>query len=129
MREEAAGWWEQGRHDLSAARAMFREQIYYAAAFLSHQAAEKALKALLIEKRRELPPKTHNLLILGRLAEAPEEVMSALRLLNPEYVASRYPDAANGIPAENYDAEKTERLLKAVEKVHKWVTSVFEKKS
>lgn len=30
---------------------------------------------------------------------------------------------------QNYDAEKTERLLKAVEKVYKWVTSAFEKKS
>ncbi|HHE47557.1 MAG TPA: HEPN domain-containing protein [Candidatus Acetothermia bacterium] len=129
MREETAGWWEQGRHDLAAARAMFKEGIYYAAAFLSHQAAEKALKALLIERRRELPPKTHNLLVLGRLAEAPEGVMSALRLLNPEYVASRYPDAANGIPAENYDAEKTERIIAAAEEVHKWVTSAFGRKS
>ena len=129
MREEAAGWWEQGRHDLAAARTMFDQGTYFVAAFLSHQAAEKALKALVIETRRELPPKTHNLIVLGRLAGAPEEIMSALRLLNPEYVASRYPDAANGIPAENYDAEKTERLLKAVEKVHKWVTSAFEKKS
>jgi len=55
--------------------------------------------------------------------------MSAPLLLNPEYVVSRYPDAANGIPAENYDAEKTERLLTAVERVHKWVTSAFGKRS
>ncbi|MCD5407905.1 HEPN domain-containing protein [Candidatus Bipolaricaulota bacterium] len=77
MREEAASWWEQGRHDLAAARTMFEQGTYYVAAFLSHQAAEKALKALLIETRRELAPKTYNLLILGRLAQVPEEVMSA----------------------------------------------------
>ena len=56
-------------------------------------------------------------------------LMSALRLLNPEYVTSRYPDAANGIPAENYDAANTEMLIKAAEKVWKWVTSAFEKRS
>ncbi len=62
---------------------------------------------------------------LGRLLEVPEEVMSDLRLLNPEYAASRYPDAANGVPAENYDARKAGMLLEAAERVRAWVTSAL----
>lgn len=53
----------------------------------------------------------------------PEDTMMELRLLNPEYVASRYPDAANGIPADNCDARKAEQLLQSLEKVRQWVIS------
>lgn len=51
--------------------------------------------------------------------------MHALRVLNPEYVASRYPNAANGIPAENYDRLKAEGLLSAAEKVRAGATSAW----
>lgn len=45
--------------------------------------------------------------------------------MNPEYAASRYPDAANGVPAENYDERKARLLLEAAERVHRWVTSAL----
>lgn len=128
MREEAKAWWSQGEHDLHAARRLFEGGIFYACAFLCHQAAEKWLKAVYIELHRELPPKTHNLVELGKLLNVPESVMHELRLLNPEYVASRYPDAANGIPAENYDRPKAERLLAGAERVREWATSALTKK-
>ncbi len=128
MREEAKAWWNQGEHDLNAARRLFEAEIFFACAFLCHQAVEKWLKAVYIELRRELPPKTHNLVELGKLLEVPEPVMHELRLLNPEYVASRYPDAANGIPADNYDGPKAERLLAGAERVREWATSVLTKK-
>ncbi len=122
MREEARRWLAQGDADLAHARASHQAGFYFAAAFSCHQAAEKWLKGAVIELRRTLPPKTHNLVELGRTLEVPEEVMSDLRLLNPEYATSRYPDAANGVPAENYDARKTAQLLEAAERVHRWVT-------
>lgn len=72
-----------------------------------------------------MPPKTHNLVELGRLLNVPEEVLSDLRLLNPEYVTSRCPDAANGVPADNYDERRAAMLLEAAERVHRWVTSAL----
>ncbi len=125
MREEARRWLAQGDADLAHAQASRQAGFYFATAFGCHQAAEKWLKAAVIELRRTLPPKTHNLVELGRLLEVPEEVMSDLRLLNPEYAASRYPDAANGVPAENYDDRKARLLLEAAERVHRWVTSAL----
>lgn len=125
MRPEAQAWWTQGEHDLEAARRMLEAGVFFAAAFLCHQAAEKWLKAVYIETKRELPPKTHNLVELGKLLGVPEEVMHALRLLNPEYVASRYPDAANGVPAENYDRRRAEGLLSAAQGVRAWATSAL----
>ncbi len=113
MREEARRWLAQGDADLAHARASIHTGFHFAAAFACHQAVEKWLKGAVIELRRALPPKTHNLVELGRVLEVPEEVMSELRLLNPEYATSRSPDAANGVPAENYDKRRASMLLEA----------------
>lgn len=125
MREEARRWIAQGDADLAYARASCEAGFYFGAAFASHQAAEKWLKGAIIELQRQLPPKTHNLVELGRTLGVPEDVMSDLRLLNPEYATSRYPDAANGVPAENYDLRKARQLLEAAERVQQWVTSAL----
>ncbi|MCL6498768.1 MAG: HEPN domain-containing protein [Firmicutes bacterium] len=125
MREEARRWIAQGDADLAYARASCEAGFYFGAAFASHQAAEKWLKGAIIELQRQLPPKTHNLVELGMTLGVPEDVMSDLRLLNPEYATSRYPDAANGVPAENYDLRKARQLLEAAERVQQWVTSAL----
>jgi HEPN domain-containing protein len=125
MREEARRWITQGDADLAHARMSSRAGFHFAAAFACHQAVEKWLKGAIIELQRRMPPKTHNLVELGRALDIPEEVMSDLRLLNPEYATSRYPDAANGVPAENYDERKAAMLLEAAERVHRWVTSAL----
>jgi HEPN domain-containing protein len=125
MREEAQAWLEQAKADFSTAQNMITSRAYYMAAFLAHQTTEKMLKGTIIEIKRQMPPRTHNLIDLGQALNAPEGIMSALRMLNPEYVTSRYPDAANGTPAENYDLPKAKMLLEAAEKVRKWVNSVL----
>ncbi|WP_054857496.1 HEPN domain-containing protein [Vulcanisaeta sp. JCM 16159] len=58
MREEAIKELELARHLLEMGYLNY-------AVFHSYQAAEKALKALIIEKLRVLPPRTHNLLELA----------------------------------------------------------------
>jgi len=102
MREEARRWLKQAEAEREVASASRQAGFYFAAAFQCHQAVEKALKAAHIELQRAMSPKTYNLLDLARPLGPPPEVMSALRLLNPEFAVSRYPDAANGIPAEMY---------------------------
>ena len=46
MRKEIALWWEQAQEDLDAGRFNAAGGKLYVAAFLCHQAVEKALKAL-----------------------------------------------------------------------------------
>jgi HEPN domain-containing protein len=125
MREEARRWIVQADADLAHARASIRAGFHFGAAFACHQAAEKWLKGAIIELQRSMPPKTHNLVELGRTLGVPEAVMSDVRLLNPEYATSRYPDAANGVPAENYDERRASGLLEAAERVHQWVTGAL----
>ena len=120
MREESTNWWKQSKADLSAASVNITTHQYYVAVFLCHQAAEKALKALYIEKKRKLPPATHGLQKLGRLLSIPRHLFSALNELNPDYIITRYPDAANGIPAEQYDEDSAKLHLAMARKVVKW---------
>jgi HEPN domain-containing protein len=121
MREEARRWMAQGREELAMARSLLASGGYSGAAFHCHQAAEMLLKGLWIHRKRSAAPRFHDLVQLGAELEAPDEVRAALRRLNPEYVISRYPDAANGIPAENYDRLRADELVALAAGVESWV--------
>ncbi len=60
MKKEVQNWWGQAQADLKAAKDNYYHEIYYVASFLSQQAAEKALKAVLLLKNNIIP-KTHSL--------------------------------------------------------------------
>lgn len=121
MREETKLWFEQAVDDLKSARSNLDIGIYYMCAFLAEQGAEKALKALFIEARKALPPKTHNLIRLGRELNAPENILSALREINPDFVTTRYPDAANGKPSEIFDEKIASSHLSKAQEIFEWV--------
>lgn len=88
--------------------------------FASQQAAEKALKSLYLFKLKELP-RSHSIIYLAQKLKAPKEMLSGIRDLNPEYLSTRYPDMAAGVPAELYDDDIAGRHFKTAEKVMKWV--------
>jgi len=106
VREEVRRLWLQALEDLKTAEVLLEAGRFYASVFFSQQAAEKALKALYIHERAEMPPRTHNLLdLLEALGVADEALRDAAMDLTPEYVVTRYPDAANGVPAVLYNRE------------------------
>lgn len=107
LREEARRLWLRALEDLKTAEVLLCSKRYYAEVLFAQQAVEKALKAAYIELRREDPPHTHNLLELLtslRVAESerPDLIDAALDL-TPEYIVTRYPNAANGVPAQLYN--------------------------
>jgi len=120
IREEALDWWRESQHKIRQARKNLEINEYNVSAFLSHQAAEKALKALYIVLKERLPPRGINLIKLGRAVEA-VEVADELKILNPHYTVARYPNAANAIPSEAYSVEIATRCLEAAERVLEWV--------
>lgn len=126
MRNEARRWIVQGRAELEMARSLLASGGYSGVAFHCHQAAEMLAKGLWIHRKRSAAPRFHDLVQLGVELDAPEPVRAALRRLNPEYVVSRYPDAANGVPAENYDCARAEELLALAERVEAWVRAASE---
>jgi HEPN domain-containing protein len=123
IREEALYWWRESLHNLRQAKKNFEIEEYSVAAFLCHQVAEKALKALYIVRKHRLPPRGHDLVKLGRIVEA-DEILDELKVLNPHYTVARYPNAANTVPSEAYSREIVERCIREADNVVGWARRV-----
>jgi HEPN domain-containing protein len=84
--------------------------------------AEKAMKALLMEREGRQPPRTHDLVALARHAALPERFVDDLASLGRAYVVSRYPDilaepgAVTGIGPGDAEGH-----LRCAEEVMEWV--------
>jgi HEPN domain-containing protein len=120
MREDVRRLAEQAGHDLRHAEANIAIGAFEVTAFLAQQAAEKALKAAWIVVRREPPPMTHTLPVIGEGIDAPPEIMEDLLELNADYTVSRYPDAANGVPHQVYSKGMAVRKIEAARRVLAW---------
>jgi HEPN domain-containing protein len=87
-------WAEQAQYDLDTAEAMFQAGRHVYVLFCCQQAVEKALKAVIVKKTGEMPPRIHNLLRLAEAAEieSDEEQIHFLTKLSGYYIQSRYPE-------------------------------------
>jgi len=127
MREEVRRLWLQALEDLKTAEVLLKAGRYYASVFFAQQAAEKALKALYTYLRGELPPLTHNLLeLLRRLGVDSEDLIDAAADLTPEYIVTRYPNAASGIPAELYNERSAREHLEKARLIVNFCREVLE---
>ncbi|MEM1582857.1 MAG: HEPN domain-containing protein, partial [Candidatus Bathyarchaeia archaeon] len=109
MRREAFLWLIQAERDLKKAVNDLRTEDWDSAAFWSQQAAEKSLKALLIDGGKVY--RGHDLLemahvIRDNLGIDVEVIMDDLRELTIHYTISRYPNAANAVPSELYTKDR-----------------------
>ncbi len=107
MREEIVNNLKQIENDLDTADLLRKHKKYSDSVFHSQQAAEKALKTLYLHKKREIPF-THNLVKIVRELGLSKAVLKAARELTPDYITTRYVDAANGVPADMYDKESAD---------------------
>lgn len=118
-------WLRQAERNLLSARVNMREGLYEESCYESHQAAEKAIKALLNYFRKER--RGHSILFI--LSEAglqvPEEIMVCATLLDKHYIPSRYPDVyEEGSPADYYTVKDASECISCAEKMLRWVVSV-----
>ena len=120
MRKESVRLWEQAEEDLDTADKLLGVRKYYASVFFSEQAAEKALKVMYLERKRRVAF-THDLIELAEELGAPENVFHAAAELSPDYITTRYPDAANAVPAKLYDEASAEMHLNLSREVLQWV--------
>lgn len=121
MRKEIENWWKQSDRDLETAEYNLVGKRYEASVFFCHQAVEKALKALLMEKEKVPDISTHSLLVLGKKVGLPSELHSFLMELAPQYVLTRYPDASNEAPFELFDEKRAEYVFGKAEEVIVWI--------
>ncbi len=53
--------------------------------------------------------------------KVPEEYLSIARELTPEFIITRYPDAAGGAPFELYDYKTAASILEKAERFFAWL--------
>ncbi|MEE9224125.1 MAG: HEPN domain-containing protein [Thermoplasmata archaeon] len=112
---ETSKWWNHSRSDLETAEYNLKGEMLNAAAFYAQQAAEKALKALQIERLGRFD-RTHDLLYLARSVDAPAEILRHCELIAPFYTVTRYPNAE--VP---FDKREVSSVVKASGEVMEWV--------
>lgn len=104
---------------------------YNWACFKSHQAAEKALKALLWGLGA--PRTGHSLIELGNALknvgiEVPDDIYEVVTRLSKFYIPTRYPDAwSEGVPEDYYTEIEAREAIDFAEKVISWVENVWKK--
>ena len=113
--ELAKNWLAQAERDLDAARYLLAGARYDAACFACQQAAEKALKAILIWLDGDRP-RTHQIgALLAEVTthrnDAPA-TLGDIAALDPYYVTTRYPDAIGGsVPGTTFFEPETQLAL------------------
>ena len=123
MREEVKKWIEQAKYDLDSAKDNLNNKRYNLVVFLCHQAVEKALKSLVVNKEKDpsLFIKSHSLIFLGKKARIPEKFHTFLRNLTPEYIITRYPSESTDAPYELYDENIAKEYLQKTGEVLEWI--------
>lgn len=119
-------WAEQARYDLDSARSLLASGQYIHVLFFCQQAVEKALQALIVDRTGELPPRTHN---LPRLAKLAGVVLDELRTgyvaqLSVDYQRTRYPMQTKELPATP-TREIAESSLQYAEELTQWLLSML----
>jgi HEPN domain-containing protein len=119
-------WLNRARSNLVQARALQPEVYLEDLCFQAQQAAEKALKSLLL-RRQGTFPYVHDLaLLLDLLEKGGEEIPPRVRetaRLNQYAVAARYPGVAEPVEPEEY-----EEALKVAEDAVLWVEEALSEK-
>lgn len=119
-------WLEESRDDLEAAETLLKDGRYSKACFLSQQAAEKAVKALIIH-RLKIFETIHSVAELLRKINAPEEMIQLGVELDRHYIPSRYPNAwPSGAPSKMYRKADAESALNTAKKVLEYVKGEIE---
>lgn len=101
---------------------MLRTGRYLYVLFCCQQAAEKKLKALIVQETHRLPPRSHDLaLLISRTPANPSESqMLLLKKLAHYYIETRYPQELGGM-ADEVDAQSATKYLEETREFLAWL--------
>lgn len=120
MGKEIENWWKQAQRDLISANNSLNAKDFYLSAFMSQQAVEKALKALMLKEKKTLI-KTHNISKIAKLLNVPDVLLIKIAALEPVYQETRYPDVSSKIPAEEFEEKDAIDFFNIAEEVLEWI--------
>ena len=120
MANRALDWLSEAEYDLETAAILLENGRYNAACFYAQQAAEKAVKAVLLSCN--IWRAGHSVLDLlrelSRHVEVPKRLLDAARVLDKHYIPTRYPNVFNsGAPHEYYTEEDARQAIQLAREV------------
>jgi len=126
MEKRTQEWLQQSDYDMDTAEYMYQGGRYLYVVFLCHLAVEKALKGLYFERRREIPPKSHNLLyLLNTLGIVPPEKPGKFFAKPSEAsIPTRYPEDLAKVQ-QLYTAGVVKDILAATKETIAWIRTQF----
>ena len=94
MEQRTEEWMIQSDYDMDTAEYMHSGDRNIYAVFMCHLSIEKALKGLYYEKKRSIPPKSHNLIyLLNEIGiNLPVEYGKFIVKLSEASIPTRYPE-------------------------------------
>ena len=122
MNKAIANWINSSGYDITTAEVMYHGRRYIYVIFMCHLAVEKMLKALVANKINKIPPKTHNLLYLVKLAEIeiPAPHKRIIMHLNEASVPTRYPTDISKLSLQ-YNRKVAGEYLKKTKALLQWL--------
>jgi HEPN domain-containing protein len=122
VRKEVESWRKSSLYDLEAAKDMFTAGRHVYVIFFCHLSVEKMLKAVVAKVTGNTPTRTHNLLLLKKMAhlEPSKEMMKFIGELSETSIATRYP-LDFGEAAESYTRDVAEVCLAKTNEVLEWM--------
>lgn len=122
MRPETEPWWRQARADMAITAKCVEPGHFFASTWFAHQAVEKGLKALFIERHGRLAARTHDLVLLAKVVALPSTLMTHIETVDPAFELARYPDVDTLIaPVDMVTESIAVRVLQAAEEIMTWL--------
>ncbi|SRR6266540_713457 len=120
MAERSQDWLRQADADLRQARSSREAGFYEWAAFASHQAAEKAIKAVFQKLHLEAWGHALSVLLesLPAQAKPDQALMDRAKDLDLHYIPTRYPNGfERGAPTDYYTRSQADRAITDAEAI------------
>ncbi len=108
----ARNWLAQAQNDFLFAQSALRERFYAQCCFICQQVAEKALKAILLQRKQTLIF-THSTRELCRVLRINGALLKAASYLDQYYVTGRYPNALpGGVPFASFHVDQAKGAVR-----------------
>ncbi|MBM3118877.1 MAG: HEPN domain-containing protein [Chloroflexi bacterium] len=126
MKKEIKNWLDSAKYDMETAEHMFNSGRYIYTIFMCQLALEKALKAKVMEITDKIPPKTHNLRYLLKLAklQPDEKTFEFISKLSDVSIVTRYPEDFEELQ-KAYNKVAAQRYLEGAKEVFKWIQQLL----
>ena len=124
MEKNVKYWLDISEYDLETAEAMLEKARFLYVGFMCHQAIEKIVKAYYQQELNQLPPKTHNIILLVQQSNLYDDFSDTqkafIEVLQPLNIEARYPDYRERILL-SLNQDKCKNILQKTRELYTWI--------